>query len=88
MNKKEVYFSHLLSLGVLSEYRGRHIASKLIVEFEKRCLQSLSQNLIDGGTACTIGAYKWNIAGCKLYESKGYKVFKESKTKLKFTKEL
>lgn len=87
-NNKEIYFSHLLSLGVLLEYRGRHIASALIDEFESRCLQSLSQKLPEGGATCTIGAYKWNIAGKKLYEYKGYKVFEESNTKLKFTKDL
>lgn len=87
-NNNEVYFSHLLSLGVLSEYRGRHIASTLIDEFENKCLQNFSQNLSEGCAVCTIGAYKWNTAGCKLYENKGYRVFEESKMKLKFTKDL
>ena len=32
----EIYFSHLLSLGVLAEYRGQYIASRLIDEFESR----------------------------------------------------
>lgn len=88
VNKKEEYFSHLLSLGVLSEYRGKHIASTLIDEFETRCLENSPQNISGEKAVCTIGAYKWNIAGCKLYEYKGYRVFEESKTKLKFTKDL
>ena len=83
----EKYFSHLLSLGVLEEYRGNHIASTLIDLFEERCLQNPPERAGKEG-ACTIGAYKWNTAGCKLYEYKGYKVYEESKTKLKFTKEL
>lgn len=82
----ETYFSHLLSLGVLKEYRGKHIASTLIDEFEKMCLADPPAQLADVEKVCTIGAYKWNEAGCKLYESRGYKVFAETKDKLKFSK--
>ncbi len=82
-----VYDWHLLSLGVLSEYRGRHIGSTLIDEFEKRCLLNPPAVLSAGGT-CTIGAYKWNQAGCSLYASKGYRVFEETEDKLKYTKDL
>lgn len=89
-NKSEIntveYDWHLLSLGVLSEYRGRHIASTLISEFEKKCLLNPPRNLVKRN--CTIGAYKWNVAGCKLYEYKGYQVFEETKEKLKYTKDL
>ena len=85
---KERYFAHLLSLGVLEAYRGNHIASTLIDRFEEKCLTSKPEKLVGCGTACTIGAYKWNTAGCKLYEYKGYRVYEESKTKLKFTKDL
>lgn len=89
---KDVYFSHLLSLGVLTEHRGQHIASNLIDRFESKCMQNASPESRGGGykrnTACTIGAYKWNTAGCKLYEYKGYKVYKETRDKLKFVKEL
>lgn len=85
---KEIYFAHLLSLGVLSEYRGKHIASNLIDEFEKQCMSNPPDRVRGLGTSCTIGAYKWNTAGCKLYEYKGYRVFEETKTKLKYTKDL
>ncbi len=86
-NGIKIYDWHLLSLGVMSEYRGRHIGSTLIDEFEKRCLLNPPAVLSAGG-ACTIGAYKWNKAGCGLYASKGYRVFEETEDKLKFTKDL
>lgn len=86
--KREQYFTHLLSLGVLEEYRGKHIASTLIDTFENRCLQNPPEKVKEMGSTCTIGAYKWNTAGCKLYEYKGYQVFEESKIKLKFSKNL
>ena len=85
-NSTEIYYSHLLSLGVLPEYRGKHIASTLIDAFEARCLESPPKN--EKIRNCTIGAYKWNIAGCSLYKTKGYTVFEETKTKVKFTKDL
>lgn len=85
---KVEYFWHLLSLGVLKEYRGQHIGSALIDNFEKRCLQNPLKKSSNGITVCTIGAYKWNKAGCRLYESKGYRVFEESKTKLLYSKDL
>ena len=88
VKNKDLYFAHLLSLGVLKEYRGNHIASTLIDEFEKKCLSNPPSQLTQNGTTCTIGAYKWNTAGCKLYEYKGYKVYDESKTKLKYIKTL
>lgn len=84
----EIYFAHLLSLGVLNEYRGKHIASKLIDEFEKNCMLNPPNRTRGLGLSCTIGAYKWNTAGRKLYEYKGYKIFEETKTKLKYTKDL
>ena len=84
----EQYFSHLLSLGVLTEYRGKHIASDLIDMFEKKCLENPPEKVKHLGYDCTIGAYKWNKAGCKLYEYKGYEIFEESKTKFKFRKNL
>ena len=88
-NKKtDVYFSHLLSLGVLSEYRGRHIASTLIDRFEYQCLHGSPRIVIPGITSCTIGAYKWNTAGCGLYSYKGYTVYDEEKEKVKYTKNL
>ena len=83
---KETYDWHLLSLGVLSDYRGHHIGSNLIDEFEKCCL--LHPPVVFRGGNCTIGAYKWNKAGCSLYEYKGYRVFEETKEKLKYTKDL
>lgn len=86
-NKKETYSWHLLSLGVLPNYRGMGIGTNLIREFEKKCLLNPPTSC-GGGTACTIGAYKWNKNGCKLYEKSGYTVFEESKDKLKYTKEL
>lgn len=85
--KPDIYFSHLLSLGVLPEYRGQHIASTMIDKFEGRCREIIttqkSQQLI-----CTIGAYKWNTAGCNLYKYKGYTVYEETKNKLKFMKDI
>ena len=87
--KRDKYFAHLLSLGVLEEYRGHHIASNLIDEFEARCLRNAPEELRNTKRKpCTIGAYKWNTGGCKLYEYKGYVVFEETKDKLKFVKEL
>lgn len=86
---RDKYYSHLLSLGVLSEYRGHHIASNMIDEFEQRCLQNAPLSLKGAEKKlCTIGAYKWNTAGCRLYAYKGYTVFAETKEKLKFVKEL
>ena len=88
-NKRpDVYFSHLLSLGVLTEYRGHHIASTLIDEFEYQCLHGSHPKVIPEAKTCTIGAYKWNTAGCKLYAYKGYIVYEEEKEKLKFKKNL
>ena len=87
-NKSIDYFWHLLSMGVLEEYRGQHIGSTLIDKFEERCLLNPANKNSEGSVACTIGAYKWNEAGCKLYESKGYKVYEYSKIKLKYTKDL
>lgn len=84
--KKDVYCWHLLSLGVLPNYRGSGIGRKLIDEFEKKCLSNSPSNNIGGKYSCTIGAYKWNKNGCRLYERSGYKVFEESKDKLKFIK--
>lgn len=84
-------YAHLLSLGVLSGYRGRHIASDMIAAFEERCRTSPPPpRLADwpGPKYCTIGAYKWNAAGCALYKRMGYEVFEETETKLKFRKEL
>lgn len=85
---RDDYFCHLLSLGVLKEYRGNHIASNLIDEFEVVCINNQPESLLSKKKICTIGAYKWNTAGCKLYENKGYTVFEETKDKLKFMKEL
>ena len=85
-NKIAVYDWHLLSLGVLASYRGHHIGSCLIDEFETTCIMNPPK--IKRGGNCTIGAYKWNRAGCNLYKSKGYRIFEETETKLKFTKDL
>ena len=87
----ETGYAHLLSLGVLSGYRGRHIASDMIAAFEDRCRTSPPPpRLADWPPPklCTIGAYKWNAAGCALYRRMGYEVFEETETKLKFRKEL
>ena len=87
--KRDKYFCHLLSLGVMTEYRGKKIGSSLIDEFEARCIKNAPEEL--GAVkrkTCTIGAYKWNTAGCELYKYKGYMVFEETKDKLKFVKEL
>lgn len=80
------YTWHLLSLGVLAGYRRRGIAGKLIDEFERKCIMNPPADMVGGN--CTIGAYKWNDNGCRLYRNKGYTIFEESKDKLKFTKNL
>ena len=56
--------------------------------FERKCLENVPAALRTKKKTCTIGAYKWNIGGCKLYEYKGYKVYEETKDKLKFVKKL
>lgn len=82
-----IYRWHLLSLGVLPNYRGAGIGKNLIREFEKKCLSNYSFSNSKVAT-CTIGAYKWNTNGCRLYEKSGYRFFEESRNKLKYIKEL
>lgn len=86
--EEDIYYSHLLSLGVLPEYRGQHIASTMIDIFEEKCLQTPHVELENVEKVCTIGAYRWNAAGCKLYFSKGYRIYNETGKKVKFRKVL
>lgn len=79
--QQEVKEASLLSICVLPEYRGKHISTELVKEFEKKCVSY-------GVKAYTLSALKINDRGNAFYKKIGMTVKSESDTSLYYYKEL